>query len=97
MKFVGLGLGIFLVFAGGRLFFMSPIEYGGNAAAFMTWGIILIGWYWGERNGRVRFNLSKDGHKKLKQVIQEDKTSISEIMEQAFSGYYERRQDSIKK
>jgi len=103
MKFAGLGLGIFFVLFGGALFLKMvlslDIKYAGYGTAFITWGILLIWWYWGKRNGRVCFNLSKGGHEKLKEVIKEDETSISQIMGQAFSDYYDlrlRNLDSIR-
>jgi len=88
MKIAGLILGIFLIVIGG--FSFGDIEYGGWGVAFITWGILLIWWYWGQKRRRVRFNLNKDGYEKLKVVIQKEKTSISEIMGRAFSEYYER-------
>lgn len=97
MKNAGLLLGIFLIVIGG--FSFGDIEYGGWGVAFITWGILLILWYWGQKKGRVRFNLNKDGYEKLKVVIQKEKASISEIMSRAFSEYYERwskKEDSLK-
>lgn len=97
MKIAGLVLGIVLIVLGGLL--CLDIKYNGWGAAFVTWGILLIWWYWGQKSGRVRFNLNKYGYEKLKVVIQKEKTSISEIMGRAFIEYYERwtkKEDSLK-
>jgi hypothetical protein len=97
MKIPGLILGIFLIVIGG--FSFGDIKYGGWGVAFISWGILLIWWYWGQKRGRVRFNLDKDELRKLKVVVQKEKASVSEIMRRAFSEYYERwsqKEDSLK-
>jgi len=54
MKIAGLVLGIVLIVLGGLL--CLDIKYNGWGAVFVTWGILLIWWYWGQKSGRVRFN-----------------------------------------
>jgi hypothetical protein len=98
MKIAGLILGIFFLVIGGSLF-ISSTQYGGYSLAFLTWGILLYWWYWGQKKGRIYFNLGRDEYKRLKLVVQNEKVSISEIMRRAFSEYYERwsqKENSLK-